>query len=134
MRPPVRVQLAAQWSILVQWEGVWRTGLDADELAVDAIYVLAADGYHPLRDPAKDGHEVASILLCDGNHVHHDMGCITTQPICRFCQVASVTEKMLDLVRKICLRVAAIEDGDLAPVVVEARDHVRTHEAGSAEN
>jgi hypothetical protein len=41
---------------------------------------------------------------------------------------------MLDLVRKICLRLAAIEYGDLVSFVAEARDHVRNHKAGSAEN
>jgi hypothetical protein len=75
-----------------------------------------------------------SILLREGNHVHHDVRRVALQFASKFWQAPPVTHETRNCAGEISLRLTAVEYGDVAPGAAETCDDVRAHKACSAED
>src|ERR671938_750376 len=129
------VENIAQGRVLCERDGVGWTGLKAQQAAVGAVHVGAAERHNAPGQSTEGAHQGERVLLRVGDHVQHNVRREASENICESGQVVTITVDVTNIGRKVCLRFAAMKEGHLVVASADQMSyHVGADEARAADD
>src|SRR5438270_6987281 len=128
----IGIQLLAQGSLLVQRNGISRTGFDANQASISAVDIPATDCHHTLGDALERLHHGLGILFTVGDHIQHHFRSELLELLKVIRQLRPFRQRLLNPCWEFCLRLPTMHDHDGVSLAVQLMDDHGTNERGPA--